>query len=67
MVVQQIEDIIYKVPIVILFAVPVLLVLMLAAGPLWRRVRYNRGGLALVAIALAAAVYVIVIRFNGLR
>ena len=64
---QQIEDVIYKIPIIILFAVPALLVLMLAVGPLWRRVRYNRAGMLLIAAALAAAVYVIVIRFNGLR
>ena len=64
---QQIEDFIYKIPIIILFAVPVLLVLIVAVGPIFRRVRYNWTSLILLVAALAAAFYVIVIRFSGLQ
>ena len=63
---QQIEDFIYKVPIILLFAVPVLLVLMLAVGPLYKRVRYNRVGLILIAAALGVSFYIIYVRFGSL-
>lgn len=61
---QQIEDIIYKIPIVLLVAVPIILFLMLVIGPLFRKVRYNRWGMLILFAAIIASAYLIAIRYN---
>ena len=63
---QQIEDFIYKIPIILLFAIPVILILTFALGPIFRKVRYNRGALPLFIAAIALTAYLIAVRFNAI-
>lgn len=67
MTLQTIEDFIYKIPIVLLFAVPVIILLMIVFGPLFRRYRYNRVGMAAIVAAIAVTAYVIYYYLNGLQ
>lgn len=62
---QQIEDFIYKIPIVLLFAVPVILILTFALAPIFRRVRYNRVGMLVLIAAIALSAYFIMVRLNA--
>lgn len=64
---QTIENFIYKIPIVLLFGVPVILILMLVVGPIFRRVRYNWVGLVIVIAAIAAVGYFIAVRLDAFR
>jgi hypothetical protein len=63
---NQVEDFIYKIPIILLFAVPVILVLILVIGPIFRKVRYNRWGMLILIAAIAASAYLIAVRFNAI-
>lgn len=66
MTLQAIEDFIYRIPIILLFAVPVIILIMVVFGPFFRRYRYNRMGMAAIVAAVAFTAYLIYYYLNSL-
>ncbi len=64
---EQLEGFAYKVPIILLFAVPVILALLFVVGPVIRRVRYNRAGILTLAVSIGIIAYLIAVRLDAFR
>jgi hypothetical protein len=61
---KAIEDFIYRIPMIYFLAVPLMSLLLIVYGPVFKRFRYNRISMATTVTAIAFAAYFIYYYLN---